>query len=127
MIKIKSNEELFNKWNELGMKIQLLRGIVQNDMEITEEMLNEQFLDIYDKNMKSLQSLRTETLNYIKKTNKFKIVPAKCLHNKYHEKSLTIGKIYQIELFSGMAYIQNCDNNKPGYFYDSNFDVINKF
>lgn len=55
MIEIKGNKKLFEKWNSLGYKIQLMRNIAQNDMEVSQEEIDSWFelvnslrLDLYN-------------------------------------------------------------------------------
>lgn len=40
---LKGNKYLFKKWSDLGERIKLLRGIVQNDMVTTHHIVTEWF------------------------------------------------------------------------------------
>ena len=62
MIKVKTNEELFNQWQKVGRIITNLASIVQNDMEIEAEELAE-WEQLY---YASLENLK-ESLNNTKK------------------------------------------------------------
>ena len=45
-MKVKANKNLFNENKKIAHKFELLNAIVQNDMEITEEELNEFIAEI---------------------------------------------------------------------------------
>ncbi len=63
-MKIKANEELFNSW--INFSSRDLAGIVQNDMEITEEQLRE-WDDRFEKRLFEFTRLRNKTVNYIRR------------------------------------------------------------
>jgi hypothetical protein len=66
MRKIKANEYLFYKWKDLGIKISLLNGIVQNDMTIDEKNVTEWY-DNATGIQDELEDLIDQTLYYINK------------------------------------------------------------
>ncbi len=59
---------------------------------------------------------------------------AKCINNNYYQNQLTIDKIYFVtekvvdrgyEICSRIVYyIQNCDDNKDGFFDKNLFEVV---
>lgn len=64
MITIRANEELFKKWKFLGMQIGLLSSIVQNDIDISEEQL-QQFVQEYNDLRKEMQDIMALTFIHI--------------------------------------------------------------
>ena len=68
MIKIKMDEKLFKDWIRLKWKMQHLAGMVQNDMDITEEYLEEWLQEIRD-TCKLIKEVRADTMLHIYKSN----------------------------------------------------------
>ena len=66
MRKVKSNEELFNAWRRLGGKVQLVAGIVQNDMEIEESAIRD-FLVETNNLASDIKKLQDRTVAYLYK------------------------------------------------------------
>lgn len=64
ILKVRSDEAIFTKWRELASKVQLLGGIVQNDMDVSGAELEEwvRYCDIAIENIKNL---RSETVKHI--------------------------------------------------------------
>jgi len=60
-IYVKANEDLFEKWRSLGVKISNLSAIAQNDMEVTEEQVIE-WAEYVKELLNTLLILRNETL-----------------------------------------------------------------
>jgi hypothetical protein len=66
MRKIKANEYLFYKWKDLGIKVSLLNGIIQNDMTLDEENITEWY-DNCNEMQNELEDLIDQTLSYLNK------------------------------------------------------------
>lgn len=63
-IKITSNEELFKKWKELSIKIELMKSIVQNDFVLEDY----KYLENFDSWRKISKELEKELHNLISET-----------------------------------------------------------
>jgi hypothetical protein len=61
---VNANQELFDKWNSLGLRVQLLRHIVQNDMELNDETLNN-WIALGSSLCDELEELKHTTVVYI--------------------------------------------------------------
>jgi hypothetical protein len=61
---IKANEELFDEWKKLGLKIENMNCIIQNDMVATLDQLGGWEL-VYQKTKLALERLHELTLNSI--------------------------------------------------------------
>jgi len=70
MIKIKSNEKLFNEFISLSIRVRNLSSIVQNDMEIENSELSLWKKEEVDETVKQLEELVRKVINYIRKGNK---------------------------------------------------------
>ena len=67
MIKIRANEELFNKIKYITEGLNsFLPAIVQNDMEVTEDEI-EEFTEKYTKMMDELEKVMEEVNKYVMK------------------------------------------------------------
>lgn len=67
-LKIKANEELFNKWGRACDILNTNKAIVQNDMDISKKNVNN-WWKLVDENVKDLLTVRKEIIDYIKKIN----------------------------------------------------------
>lgn len=63
-MKIKANEDLFDRWNSLGSRIQSQRGIVQNDMELGDGEFQE-WLGLQETLLQDFKKLALETACYV--------------------------------------------------------------
>lgn len=67
-IKIKANEELFNRWQKIGRIITNLASIVQNDMEIGVDDLAE-WEQLRNQSMDELRELYDTTVMQLRRDN----------------------------------------------------------
>lgn len=61
---IKANEELFNSWRHLGMKVSDCAAVVQNNIQLTQEEIDE-FKEITTKINAEFQLLVAKTEYYL--------------------------------------------------------------
>lgn len=70
---VKVNEELFNQWKDLDNPFNVMKSIVQNDMEITVQQLEEwmsNYVGNRDRFARQLDKLFSETVAYIRSCQK---------------------------------------------------------
>jgi hypothetical protein len=66
MIVIKGNKFLFEEWHKLAIQVSGLAGIVQNDIEITNEDY-EEWIKLAIKHSNKITELTNKTIQYVEK------------------------------------------------------------
>jgi len=68
-VKIKSDEQLFEKFKELSHRLQNIGGIVQNDMEVEEDEVIRIMSKEWDDLVKDMATHRMAVVDHIMRTN----------------------------------------------------------